>query len=108
MEMHTSQYAMTSGMLLKLRSFVVILDIILQVCSIKHDNVQSRCNAIAITDNIPVRNAATVYGPGDVMIQLDNLACQGNELSLLSCSMRSVNQHVCDSSDVAGVKCGGT
>lgn len=48
-----------------------------------------------------------LYGPGDVMIQLDNLACQGNEPSLLSCSRRSINQHICDSSDVAGVKCGG-
>lgn len=48
-----------------------------------------------------------IYGPGDVMIQLDNFACQGNEASLLSCSRRSVNQHVCDGSDVAGVECGG-
>ena len=54
-----------------------------------------------------MRNAAIVYGPGDVMIQLDNLACQGDEPSLLSCSRRSVNQHICNSSDVAGVKCGG-
>ena len=60
-----------------------------------------------LTGNVPVRNAAMTYGPGDVMIQLDNLACQGDEPSLLSCSRHSINQHVCNSSDVAGVKCGG-
>ena len=109
MEIHTSQYAMISGMLLKPRLFVIILDIILQVCSVKHNDVQSNYNAIAIAiiDNVPVRNAAMIYGSGDVMIQLDNLACRGDELSLLSCSRHSINQHACDSSDVAGVKCGG-
>ena len=54
-----------------------------------------------------MRNAAQIYGPGEVMIQLDNLACQGDEKSLLECSRRNVNMHKCNSSDAAGVVCGG-
>lgn len=61
-----------------------------------------------MTDNVPVRNAAQVYGAGDVMIQLDNLHCQGDEVSLLSCSRRGINQHNCSGSEVAGIICGGS
>ena len=60
-----------------------------------------------VTGNVPVRSAERVYGPGEVMVQLDNLACQGDETSLLNCSKHGVNMHKCNSLDVAGVMCGG-
>ena len=60
-----------------------------------------------VTGNVPVRSAAKVYDPGEVVVQLDNLACQGDETSLLECSRHGVNMHECNSSDVAGVMCGG-
>lgn len=64
---------------------------------------------VTVTGNVPVRSAARVYGLSEVMIHLDNLACQGNEMSLLECSSRdSVKfMHECSNSDVAGVICGG-
>ena len=59
-------------------------------------------------ENIPIRNAANKYDPGNVTILLDNLVCQGDEESLLHCpSRQSINQHICSSSQVAGVVCGG-
>ena len=58
-----------------------------------------------MTGNVPVRSAARV--PEDVVVQLDNLACQGDEISLLECSTHGVNMHECNSSEVAGVMCGG-
>lgn len=60
-----------------------------------------------MTGNVPVKGAARVYGPGEVVVQLDNLACQGDEISLLECSRHGVNMHECNSLEVAGVMCGG-
>ena len=49
-----------------------------------------------------------VYGSGSGDILLDNVACFGNETSLLECSSGGVFVHNCDHSEDAGVRCEGT
>ena len=48
------------------------------------------------------------FGSGSGDILLDNVACQGNESTLLECDTNPVGQHDCDHSEDAGVRCGGT
>ena len=61
---------------------------------------------ISTTDPIPVRNAR--FGEGNGSILLDNLLCDGTEVSLLDCvDSENIGEHNCDHSEDAGVRCEG-
>ncbi len=63
------------------------------------------------TSVVPIKRSPRLYGPAPpntpTLLQLDDLRCTGNELSLLDCD-RFTNSHRCQHSDDAGVQCGGT
>ena len=45
------------------------------------------------------------FGAGSGPIYLDNVACQGEESSLLDCQRNPIGEHNCDNSEDAGVSC---
>ena len=47
-----------------------------------------------------------IFGEGLGPILLDDLACSGEEQSLLECTLR-IGTHLCDHSEDAGVRCEG-
>lgn len=58
--------------------------------------------------SIPLDPRRIYQGPNDSSIFLDDVICQGDELSLLSCDHAPLFEANCDPSDVAGVSCEGT
>ena len=48
-----------------------------------------------------------MYGSGAVPFLLDDIVCFGNESNLLQCLHAGLGMHNCDSSETAGVMCGG-
>ena len=48
-----------------------------------------------------------MFGAGARDILLDNLACNGDESSLLECQSNPIENHNCDHSEDAGVRCQG-
>ena len=48
-----------------------------------------------------------MYGSGAVPFLLDDIVCFGNESNLLQCLHAGLGIHNCDSSETAGVMCGG-
>ena len=48
-----------------------------------------------------------MYGNGTVPFLLDNVVCTGSEPDLLQCQHNGLEEHNCDSSETAGVICGG-
>ena len=54
---------------------------------------------------MPVKNA--FFGQGTGTILLDNLNCNGNELTLLNCPPQSNGAHDCTHAEDAGVRCEG-
>ena len=65
------------------------------------------CRQLGYTTNlnlsIPVGRA--FFGRGFVPIHLDELACSGNESSLLECAHSGVGNHNCNNNEDAGVIC---
>lgn len=45
------------------------------------------------------------FGPGDGLIFLDDVNCQGDEPNLLQCRSRDVGIHNCNPTEDAGVYC---
>ncbi len=59
-------------------------------------------------DNVvAVRKATGKYGAGNATIILDDLSCSEGKQDLLECEQGGPQLHTCDSSELAGVKCGG-
>lgn len=56
---------------------------------------------------MPVKNASSLYGESNGTILLDDLTCSGNESNLFQCPTGGPQLYTCDSSEIAGVKCGG-
>ena len=54
---------------------------------------------------MPVRNAT--FGKGEGEILLDNVECDGDELSLLTCQSNPIGDDNCQHSEDAGVRCQG-
>lgn len=54
---------------------------------------------------VPVKRSR--YGSGVVPFLLDNILCRGNESNLLQCVHSGLGIHNCESSETAGVICGG-
>ena len=48
-----------------------------------------------------------MYGNLSVPFLLDDIVCTGNESNLLQCVHSELGVHNCDSSETAGVICGG-
>ena len=47
------------------------------------------------------------FGEGSDSIFLDDVICRGDEASLLECEINSIDDHDCDHSEDAGVRCNG-
>ena len=45
------------------------------------------------------------FGPGNGTIWLDNIACTGNETTILNCSHRGLGEHNCNHNEDIGVMC---
>lgn len=48
---------------------------------------------------------STYYGPGSGPVWLDNVACMGNESSILECAHAGVGTHNCAHSEDVGIIC---
>ena len=71
--------------------------------SVKHDySIMS----FLFSASVPVRRS--MYGNSTVPFLLDDIVCTGNESNLLQCPHSGLGMHNCDSSETAGVICGGT
>ena len=66
------------------------------------------CCIIYIPDILPVRRSSATYGNGTGAILLSDLNCVGSEASLVGCPTSGTQSRVCDHSEDAGVRCGGT
>lgn len=79
------------------------------VCTV-YTLVLTDCFALTGTDVLPVKRSSHLYGdienPGTIPIHLDDLRCNGTEMSLLECGTFH-SSHVCEHSEDAGVHCGG-
>ena len=62
--------------------------------------------SVLFSASVPVRRS--MYGNSTVPFLLDNVVCTGNETTLLECIHSGLGMHNCDSSETAGVVCGGT
>ena len=48
-----------------------------------------------------------LYGPGEGLILLDDVGCEGDEISLLACSAQELGTNNCNHGEDAGVLCPG-
>ena len=62
------------------------------------------CKQLGFLDAISAVGGAE-FGEGSGPIQLDDLLCVGNESALVNCSARPIQQHSCNHSEDAGVRC---
>ena len=70
--------------------------------TVEHD---CSINSVSFSDSVAVRRS--MYGNGTVPFLLDDIVCIGNESSLLECQHSELRMHNCESSETAGVICGG-
>ena len=70
-------------------------------------NVEYNCgvSSVSFSDSVAVRRS--MYGNGTVSLLLDDIVCIGNESNLLQCQHSELGMHNCESSETAGVICGG-
>ena len=67
------------------------------------------CRMLGYPSAIAVVDAHSTYGdnPSGGIYVLDDLECDGSELSVFDCSHNDEWQHNCDATDIAGVQCQG-
>ena len=102
----TGLFVMISGTFLMLELCADNWNFRLQVITyhlvdVQHDIHEHYLNSASV----PVRRS--MYGSGSVAFLLDNIVCSGNESNLLQCVHSGLGIHNCDSSETAGVICGG-
>ena len=69
------------------------------------DDAEVVCRQLGFSSVISAPTSAT-FGQGSGPILLDNVACVGNESSLLECFNGGIGIHDCGHSEDAGVICG--
>ena len=72
----------------------------------EYNEAEVACRQLGYTsngDHIAVHSAR--FGRGSGLILLDDISCQGDELTLLSCRARTLGFHNCHPSEDAGVFC---
>ena len=72
------------------------------VWDIRHATVV--CSELGFLDAISAVKSAG-FGEGSGPIQLEGVPCVGNESALSNCSTRPIEQHSCNHSKDAGVRC---
>ena len=65
------------------------------------------CKQLGFRDALNAHRSA-LYGRGTGPILLDDVECLGSESSLFSCKHIGLENHNCDHSEDAGVRCGNT
>ena len=72
------------------------------------DDAEVVCRQLGFTGVEAVHVGGSPFGSGTGQIWLDNLACVGDEMSLLDCGSNGIGSHNCSHNEDVGVTCEGT
>ena len=83
-----------------------------RLCDWPYSNTGVLCTLTLLSSYIDTNNIVAIqdgqlFGNNSLSVSLDNFMCLGSESKLLQCSHGDIHQYNCDSSNVAGVICGG-